>query len=225
MCKKKKTPRRLTFPSLYLFRTYTSLRWNKLELFCHSLVEEEWNRLKNHSGVKNCWTSLLHQTICWNPPLLGCRDCLQIAQDKKKKSVLYLCWFTVLCLPSPPTLSPSHLPHSHLSFFLFSCTGSFLFLVFGLVIRFIQEEVVAGDREGAHQDDELGEVHLPVVVGVQVVHHLLYSFIIFGVLSVGREGQRMWSLCVVFSFLLPVQGRFSDLFTSIVVIQRTKAWL
>lgn len=106
--RKKKPPRRLTFPSLYLFRTYTSLRWNKLELFCHSSVEEEWNRLKNHSGVKNCWTSLLHQTICWNPPLLGCRDCLQIAQDKKKSlssisADLQFSAFRLLPLCLPPT--------------------------------------------------------------------------------------------------------------------------
>lgn len=117
MCKKKKTPRRLTFPSLYLFRTCTSLKWNKLELFCHSSVEEEWNRLKNHSGVKNCWTSLLHQTICWNPPLVGCRDCLQIAQDKKKSlssisADLQFSAFRLLplCLPPPPPLPPLFLP-------------------------------------------------------------------------------------------------------------------
>ncbi|TNN69003.1 hypothetical protein EYF80_020864 [Liparis tanakae] len=75
-------------------------------------------------------------------------------------------------------------------------------------MRDSQEEVVAGDSERAHQDDELGEVHLPVVVGVQVVHHLLHGFIIFGgALDRGgtkREGLKNVSCAISSSLSSPL---------------------
>lgn len=64
-------------------------------------------------------------------------------------------------------------PHFPLIIIHWSCVGFFsrrnlalLFLVAILSIFFVilEEEVVAGDSEGAHKDDELCEVHLAVVV-------------------------------------------------------------
>ena len=60
-------------------------------------------------------------------------------------------------------------------------TGSLLLLRLVVVL---QEEVVTGHSESADQDDELGEIYLPVVVGIQVSHHLVHCLLILGVLHV-----------------------------------------
>lgn len=46
----------------------------------------------------------------------------------------------------------------------------------------LQEEVVTGHSKSSDQYDELGEIYLPVVVGIQVSHHLIHCFLILGVL-------------------------------------------
>lgn len=113
------------------------------------------------------------------------------------------CWFTVispsplsLFPPLPPALSASLLSDCTDSIFLL-CRPAFASVAWFVICFVLQEEVVAGHREGAHQNDELGEVNLPVVVGVQVVHHLLNCFIIFGALAAGnRERQIELSMCM-----------------------------
>lgn len=123
-------------------------------------------------------------------------SCVVVAKEEKSHLSSFPYSYFPYSSLTPPS-SPPSLPLQPL------CPGSALrtnsvFLLrrpaFAFICRFlicfaIQEEVVAGDRERAHQDDELGEVHLPVVVGVQVVHHLLNRLIIFGALS---EGGGRW---------------------------------
>ena len=67
-----------------------------------------------------------------------------------------------------------------------------------LLLLFIelQEEVVAGDGEGPHQDDELGEVHLPVSIGVQVTHHLVHRLLVLGILQGGSNLLSAIMVCV-----------------------------
>lgn len=64
--------------------------------------------------------------------------------------------------------------------------GSFFFLL--AVV--LQEEVVAGDCQSSHQDDELGKVDLTVVVGVQVPHHLVYGLLILSILQVPGQKKK-----------------------------------
>lgn len=49
------------------------------------------------------------------------------------------------------------------------------------------EEVVAGDGEGGHQHHKLIEVHLVVLVGVEVVHDFLHQHGVFLGLLQKRE--------------------------------------
>lgn len=51
-----------------------------------------------------------------------------------------------------------------------------------LVLVVLQEEVVAGHGERPNQDDELCEVHLAVVVGVQVTHDLVHGILVLSIL-------------------------------------------
>lgn len=79
--------------------------------------------------------------------------------------------------------------------------GSFFFLL--AVV--LQEEVVAGDCQSSHQDDELGKVDLTVVVGVQVPHHLVYGLLILSILQVpGQKEKNLlhlgWGWGVLFCF-------------------------
>lgn len=134
------------------------------------------------------WTHKLFVPIMWSCTVYKLRK--SISPD--------LQLFPLLPPPNPPPP-----PHPALA-----CADSILLLCwtlfFGLVVRFeLQEEVVAGDCEGAHQDDELSEVHLPVVVGVQVVHHLLNRFIIFGVLTAGNSETGEGDFKNVFSVVCP----------------------
>lgn len=57
-------------------------------------------------------------------------------------------------------------------------------LLFFLLAVILQEEVVTGHSESSHQYDELGEIDLPVVVGVQVSHHLIHCLLILSILHV-----------------------------------------
>lgn len=53
----------------------------------------------------------------------------------------------------------------------------------------LQEEVITGHCESPHQYDELGEIYLPVIVGVQVSHDLIHGLLILGIL---REWKQKW---------------------------------
>lgn len=44
-----------------------------------------------------------------------------------------------------------------------------------LLLILLLEEVVAGNSEGRHQHDKLVEIHLVVLVGIQVVHDFLHQ--------------------------------------------------
>lgn len=48
----------------------------------------------------------------------------------------------------------------------------------------LQEEVVTGHSKSSDQYDELGEIYLPVIVGVQVSHYLFHCLLILGILYV-----------------------------------------
>lgn len=66
------------------------------------------------------------------------------------------------------------------------CSGSAALLLFFLISIFfvvLKEEVVAGDGEGPHKDDELCEVHLSIIVWIQITHNFLYCIFILCVLS------------------------------------------
>lgn len=56
-----------------------------------------------------------------------------------------------------------------------------------LILRL--EEVVAGNSQGRHQHDKLVEIHLVVLVGIQVVHDFLHQHRILLGLQTKRENK------------------------------------
>lgn len=52
------------------------------------------------------------------------------------------------------------------------------------------EEVVAGDCQGGHQHHKLVEIHLIVLVGIQVVHDFLHQHRILLGLQTKRDNKR-----------------------------------
>lgn len=60
-------------------------------------------------------------------------------------------------------------------------------LLLHLLFIVLQEEVVTGHGESSDQDDELCEIYLPVVVGVQVSHHFIHCFLILSILDKDTE--------------------------------------
>lgn len=83
-------------------------------------------------------------------------------------------------LSHPPILIPSLL-------FLLSVLCVWLWLRLVLGWWTVKEEVIAGHGERAHQDDELSEVHLTIIIGVQVTHHSLHGILVLCVLLKGRN--------------------------------------
>lgn len=63
----------------------------------------------------------------------------------------------------------------------------------------LQEEVVAGDGERPHQDNKLSEVHLSIIVGIQVPHHLVHCFLVLGILGEGERKTFMLCVCAYVS--------------------------
>lgn len=56
-----------------------------------------------------------------------------------------------------------------------------------LLLILLLEEVVAGNSQGRHQHDKLVEIHLVVLVGIQVVHDFLHQHRILLGLQTKRE--------------------------------------
>lgn len=53
-----------------------------------------------------------------------------------------------------------------------------------LLFVVVQEEVVTGYSKSSNQYDELGEIYLPIVVGIQVSHNFIYCLLILSILHV-----------------------------------------
>lgn len=58
-----------------------------------------------------------------------------------------------------------------------------------LLLILLLEEVVAGNSQGRHQHDKLVEIHLVVLVGIQVVHDFLHQHRILLGLQTKRENK------------------------------------
>lgn len=64
-----------------------------------------------------------------------------------------------------------------------------------LLLILLLEEVVAGNGQGRHQHDKLVEIHLVVLVGIQVVHDFLHQHrILLGLQTKGRTKRVTWPL-------------------------------
>lgn len=60
----------------------------------------------------------------------------------------------------------------------------------GLVLVWIHKELIAGHGQRCHQDHKLLEVHLPILVLVQVLHDLVHYHGVFGWLEQERNKLR-----------------------------------
>ncbi len=89
------------------------------------------------------------------------------------------------------------LAFAHYSFFpsVVAASALALRLVFGR--RAVQEEVVAGHGQRTYKDDELGEVHLTVIIAIQVIHHSLHRVFILSVLREDKNEKMELKLCII----------------------------
>lgn len=90
------------------------------------------------------------------------------------------------------SLSASSLEHVG---FLSGDSGRRVCSLLLLLVIVLQEEVVTGHSESSNQNDELCKIYLSIIVGIQVSHNLLHSFLILGILHVSRYKKKQCLFC------------------------------